>query len=99
MAYGHSIREIDMLFRNALSPREVALLRAVLQEHCSAHGITSEEAGTSVASSLLVYYRNGIRDRRRLLAALDQEELLPANGLAVRAVPLPATRDKTFASP
>jgi len=75
-----------MLFKNALEPRDVALLRAVLQEHCSEHGIISEEAKTSVASSLLVYYRNGVRDRRLLLEALDHEELLPAEGMAMRAV-------------
>ena len=87
-----------MLFRNALRPREVALLRAVLREHCIAHGITSEEGRTSVASSLLVYYRNGIRDRKLLLEALDQEEALPAEGVAMRAVPVLRSRDEHRAS-
>ena len=87
-----------MLFRNALGPREVALLRAVLREHCIAQGITSEEARTSVATSLLVYYKNGIRDRKLLLEALDHEEALPAEGVAMRAVPVLRPRDKPVAS-
>lgn len=76
-----------MPFREILDQRDLAILRAVFDEHCQQFGIQSKQGRYSVAASLMVHYQNGISDPEELRNALDAEECF-ATSPAARAVPI-----------
>ena len=60
-----------MLFNGILDPEPVAMLRRILNTHCSQFGIISDDQRTSVALSLLALYQNGITGEAELARLIE----------------------------
>ncbi|RFC67891.1 hypothetical protein DY251_09930 [Mesorhizobium denitrificans] len=58
-------------------PEDIGMLRRVFAEHCESCGIKTDIGRESVATSLIGFYKSGIRSSLELHAALDKEENRP----------------------